>query len=142
MAELKVSVDIVFDRFGALAGQLRQRAGQVVRRTAFAILSDYQRTSRVDTGAQRSSAYVATNGTSTYAGAAAAAAAARPGAPILAEVQRPDPYSAIVGVGVAYAAINEFGGHGRPGDGALTQAAEGQRAAFLAALNQLLEFRP
>lgn len=141
MANTSVQVVIVFDRFRELASQLRQRGGQVVRKTAFDIHAGYQQNCRVDTSAQKNSAYVATNRDSTYAQAASAAQRANPGVELLPEVPHPDPYTALVAIGAAYSAVNEVGGHGHTGDGALTRAAEAQRQPFLTAMNKLLDFQ-
>lgn len=148
MAKTTVDIKIVYDRFPEFAGKLRQRAGQVVRKTAFDVQRDYQQSTRVDTGAQKNSAYVVTANSSTYAAAEAAAHQMNPEAEILPEVAHPDAFGAIVAVGVSYAAINEFGGatgpdgtQARVGDGALTQAANNNRQPFLDALNTLLKFQ-
>jgi hypothetical protein len=118
---------------------MRQKAGQIVRKTAFDVQADYQQNCRVESGAQKNSAYVATANTSTYPQAVAAAQAVSPGVELLPEVPRPDPYTAVVAVGVSYATLNEYGGHGHSGDGAMTQAAASNRAPFRAAMGKLLE---
>lgn len=133
-----VKIIVEFNRFDELRGMLRSRAGQIVRKTAFDIQKGYQQSARRDTGAQVNSAYVVTASTSTYVAAVAAAEGANPHAELLPEVPAPDPFTAIVAVGVSYAAVNEFGGHGHAGDGAMTQAANASRPAFLAAMGQLL----
>lgn len=141
MANTTAQVVIVYDHSRELAGQLRQRGGQVVRKTAFDVQSAYQQNCRVDTGAQKNSAYVVTANTSTYPAAVAAAEAANPDIELLPEVPHPDAYTALIAIGVKYAAVNEFGGVAHGGDGALTKAAESNRQAFLAAMNKLVEFR-
>ena len=141
MPNTTVDITIVYDRFPEFAGKLHQRAGQVVRKTAFDVQRDYQQNTRVDTGAQKNSAYVVTVNSSTYAAASAAAHQLNPEVEILPEVAHPDAFGAIVAVGVSYAAINEFGGTGHVGDGALTQAANNNRQPFLDALNTLLKFQ-
>lgn len=146
MANTTVDIEIVFDRFPELAGQMRQRAGQIVRKTAFDIKSDYQQTARRDTGAQVNSAYVVTANTSGYSQAASDALAADPTVDLLPPVPQPDPYTAIVAVGVAHGALNEYGGETGPdglqrraGDAALTKATEKHRPGFLGAMSKLLE---
>ncbi len=148
MANTTADIVIVFDRFGELAGQLRQRGGQVVRKTAFDVQAAYQQNCRVDTGAQKNSAYVVTASTSTYAEAVNATLQVNPDAELLPEVPHPDVYNAYMAIGVAYGAINEFGGatgpdgtQARGGDGALTKAAEAHRGPFLRAMNRLIEFQ-
>lgn len=135
---VNVKIRVEFNRFDELRGQMRQRGGQIVRKTAFDIQGGYQQNCRVDTGAQKNSAYVVTANTSTYPQAVAAAAAASPGVELLPPVPPPGPFSAIVAVGVSYGALNEYGGHGHSGDGAMTQAATDNRAPFYAALGKLM----
>ena len=146
MGSIKVKIRIEFNRFDELRGRMRQRAGQIVRKTAFDVQRDYQLNARRDTGAQVNSAYVVTANSSTYAQAMAAVQAANPGTQMLPEVARPNPYSAIVAVGAVYGLINEYGGETGPdgtqrrsGDGAMTQAAASNRAPFRAALTKLLD---
>jgi len=141
MANTTAEVTIVFDRFPELAGQLRQQGGQLTRRTALAIRDEYRQTCRRDTGAQAASAYVVTNRSSTYGQAVEDARSANPGVELLPEVEHPDPYHATVAVAAAYAGVNEFGGHGRAGDGALTKADEAQRQTFQAGARRLLDFQ-
>lgn len=122
-----------------IVGHLEGLADAVDRKTAFDVLAEYQSRARRDTGAQVNSAYVATSNDSTYAQAIAAAREANPDLQhFLSEIQPSDGYT-YVAVAVEYAAVNEFGGHGRIGDGALTNAVESQRAAFEAARARLLE---
>lgn len=139
MGSVKVNIQIKFNRFDELRGRMRDKGGQIVRKTAFDVQRDYQLNARRDTGAQVNSAYVVTANTSTYAQAAAAARGASPGVALQPEITPPNPYTAIVAVGVAYGLINEYGGHGHPGDGAMTQAAASNRAPFLTAMGKLLD---
>lgn len=132
----KIKVD--FNNFDAIRGRLRSYAGSVVRKTAFDIQRGYQQNARRDTGAQVNSAYVVTANQSTYGAAVAAAQAANPDVELLPEVPAPDPFTAIVAVAAAYAPVNEYGGAGRPGDGAMTQAAESARAPFYAAMQKIV----
>lgn len=136
---ITVKIKVEFNRFDELRGRMRTRAGQIVRKTAFDVQRDYQQNARRDTGAQVNSAYVVTNQTSTYAQASADARGANPAIELLPEVAPPDPFSAIVAVGAAYAVYNEYGSHGAAGDGAMTQAAATNRAPFRAAMSKLLE---
>lgn len=138
MARVTATVTLAFNRFAEIADALQPEADAISRKTAFAIQADYANTARRDTGAMVNSAYVATANESTYPAAVAAARGANPEVALLPEVEA-RPGEALVAVGAAYAAYNEYGVHGRPGDGALTSAAERQRAAFEAALGQLLE---
>jgi len=141
VANMTVQLVISDDRFPALAKWLRQRAEQTVERTALAVRDGYRQNAREDTGAQKASAYVVTNRSSTYAEAVDAAREANPDVDLLPEVPRPDRSTALMAVGAAYGAVNEFGGHDRVGDGALTRAAEAQRQSFLSAMNKLLDFQ-
>jgi hypothetical protein len=141
VANTTVQVITVFDRFPELAGWLRQRAGQLARENALAIRDGYRQNAREDTGAQKASAYIVTNRNSTYAEAAAAAREANPGVELLPEASHPDVYTALTAVGAVYSAVNEFGGHGRVGDGAMTRAAEAQRQPFMDAMRKLLDFQ-
>lgn len=135
---LNVKIVVEFNNFDALRGQLRTNAGQIVRKTAFDIQRGYQQNARRDTGAQVNSAYVVTNKSSTYPEAVAKAKAANPDAEVLPPVPAPDPFTAIVAVGVSYAPVNEYGGHGHAGDGAMTQAAESNRQPFYTAMGKVL----
>lgn len=139
MGSLNVKIKVEFNRFDEIRGRMRQRAGQIVRKTAFDVQRDYQTNARRDTGAQVNSAYVVTANSSTYAQAAAAARAASPDIELLPEVPRPDPFTAIIAVGAAYSIFNEYGSQGTAGDGAMTQAAASNRAPFRAAMAKLLE---
>lgn len=143
MATAVTTVQVIVrdDRFPELAKQLRQRAEQTVERTARTIRDGYRVLAREDTGAQKASAYVVTSRSSTYAEATSAAQQANPGVDLLPEVPRPDRFTALAAIGAAYGAVNEFGGHDRVGDGALTRAAEAQRQPFLTAMNKLLDFQ-
>lgn len=140
MANTTAQVVIVYTRFPELAGQLRRQAEKLVRVTGLAIRDGYRQNAREDTGAQKASAYVVTASTSTYAQAVDAALDANPAVELLAEVQRPNAYTAYIAVAASYAAVNEFGGHSQTGDGALTRAAEALRAPFLEAMEDLLLF--
>jgi hypothetical protein len=141
VANTTVQVVTVFDRFPELAGWLRQRGGQITREHALAIRDAYRANCRVDTSAQQQSAYIVTNRNSTYPEAATAARQASPGVELLPEAPHPDVYTALTAVGVVYGAVNEFGGHGRVGDGAMTRAAEAQRQPFMDAMRKLLDFQ-
>lgn len=138
MPRVEASVELTFNHFGALADDVRDGADQIDRATAFNILADYQSNARRDTGGQANSAYVVTSEETTYGAAAAAARAANPAIELLPEVTAEDGET-LVAVGAAYAPHNEYGVHGRAGDGAFTRAAERQRAAHIAALAQLIE---
>lgn len=136
--KLKATTSIVFNRSGEIAGQLRSKAGLIARKTAFDVQRDYQKNCRKDTGAQAASAYVVTHQNSTYGDAAGAAQQASAGVELLPEVAHPESTAAYVAIGASYAALNEFGGHGHTGDGALTTAAEAHRQNYIDAMNKLV----
>jgi len=145
MGSINTKIIVEFNRFDELRGMLRTNAGQIVRKTAFDIQRDYQQNARRDSGAQVNSAYVVTAQTSTYPQAVAKAQASNPGVELLPEVPRPDPFTALVAVGVKYALVNEYGGavgpdgeQARGGDGAMTQAAATARGPFNAAMGKVL----
>lgn len=138
MGSINTKIIVEFNNFDAIRGRLRSYAGSVVRKTAFDIQRGYQQNARRDTGAQVGSAYVVTANSSTYPQAVALAQAANPDAQLLPQVPAPDPFTAIVAVGVSYAPVNEYGGHGHAGDGAMTQAAESNRAPFYAAMGKIV----
>lgn len=145
MGSINTKIVVEFNRFDELRGQLRTAAGQIVRKTAFDIQRGYQQNARRDTGAQVNSAYVVTNKTSTYPLAVAKAQASNPGVELLPQVPAPDPFTAIVAVGVKYGLVNEYGGavgpdgeQSRGGDGAMTQAAATARGPFNKAMQQVL----
>ena len=129
---------ITHNRLPSLQDDLRDGADRIVRQTAFLVQAGYQERSAVDTGAQKNSAYVVTANTSTYTHAASAASAARPGVELTPAPATPAPLTAIVGVGVGYAAVNEFGGAGRSARPALVPAVNAQKAAFIAALKTII----
>lgn len=123
-----------------IIGTMRRNAGLVVRKTAFDIQAGAQENSRVDTGAQKNSVYVVTSDSSTYAEAmqdASEAYARKHGGqpfPALPEVERPDDaLEALVVVGAAYGAVNEY-----MREPWLGPAAEAQRASFEAAMEHIL----
>jgi hypothetical protein len=135
VAEILIS----FNRFDEIADQLQPLADQVTRKVLFDIQAAYQRDCRRDTGAQAASAYVATDRENLYSQAASAARDINPSVQLLSDVGQQPAHQGVVAVSAAYAAVNEFGGHGRAGDGAMTRAAEAQREAYYAALGQLVE---
>ncbi len=127
-----------FNHFSQIGANMHQALSQLVRAAAFNIQRGYQETCRVDTGAQKNSAYVVTNKESTYTAAASAATAANPKATILPEVEKPtSDTEAIIAVGVNYALINEVGGVHHTGDGAMAKSVEAERAPFRQALGKL-----
>jgi len=136
---INVKIKVEFNRFDELRGQMRQRGGQIVRKTAFDVQRDYQQNARRDTGAQVNSAYVVTANTSSYAQACAEARQANPEIELLPEVPPVDVYSAVVAVAASYAIFNEYGSQGNAGDGAMAQAAADNRAPFRAAMAKILE---
>ena len=138
MASLKLDIALTFNRFAEIADNLKPVADLISRKTAFDIQADYQLNARRDTGAQVNSAYVVTDSDSTYSQAVIAAHAANPAVRLLPEVQA-QPHEVLIAIGVDYAYGNEYGVHGRAGDGALTQATERHRQAYNDAMSSLLE---
>lgn len=137
MASLKLEI-VVENHFSEIADALQPTADAISRKTAFDIQADYQQNARRDTGAQVNSAYVVTDSDSTYAQAASAAHGANEAVRLLPEVQ-PQSHEVLVAIGVDYAYGNEYGVHGRAGDGALTQAAERHRQPYNDAMSSLIE---
>lgn len=126
------------NRFGAIAASLQPAVQTVVNQTAERIKAAYQERCRVDTGAQRASAYVATSETSGYSDGVQAARSANPSVQVGPDVGTQPALAAAVAIPVSYAGINEFGGRGRSGDGALTQAVEEQRQPFFDAIQKAI----
>lgn len=143
MARSLVAAKLVFNKLPALAGALAPLASQVVRKTAFDIMTGSQSAAPVDTGALKNSHYVATHDDSSYsrsvADAKAAAAGKRRKVKVLPEVQRPGELQAVVAVAVEYAAPVEYGSSRRGATPYLTPAAEAQRKPFEQAMAQVVK---
>lgn len=105
------TVAIVFNHLPKLTGELRPRAGAIVKKTALEIETDAKRRVPVDTGALRASIHT----------------------------EMVAPTSATVGTDLDYAMPVEFGNHGRPPQPYLIPAAEAARPRFTAAMTKLLD---
>lgn len=139
MARVDVTIVLLTNRFSELADELQEEADAISLETAQQIMEEYRRAAREDTGAQKSSAYIATPEESGYSEAVAAAKGKNPEAEMLSEVETPEAHTVVIAVAAAYAFGNEYGRHGMAGDGALTQAVESQRQAYRDEINRLIE---
>jgi HK97 gp10 family phage protein len=137
-----LEIKLTQDRFDALRGQLREKAGQEVRKAAFAIQADAQTMAPVDTGALRNSIYTVTSEGSDYSTALSQAMSANPDAPILPAISPEeasvDDLTAIVAVGAEYGIYVEMGTSRQAAQPYLGPAAEGQRQAFEQAMQKVL----
>lgn len=106
------TVRIVSNDLPKLRGELRPRAGRIVRATALGIETDAKGRAPVDTGALRASIHTEMTGET----------------------------SATVAPGVDYAAAVEYGtARGGPAQPYLTPAAEAARPRFVEAMKKLLD---
>lgn len=135
---IQFTVAIAFNRYEEIANNLQPEADLIARETVEAALADYRANARIDTGAQVASAYLVTERDSTYAQAASAAHSANEAVHLLPEVAA-IAHTAIGAVAVGYAVHNEYGVHGRAGDGAFTQAFERQRQPYNDRMRSLIE---
>jgi len=137
-----LEIKLTQDRFDALRGQLREKAGQVVRKAAFDIQADAQTMAPVDTGALRNSIYTVTDRGSDYSTALSQAMSANPDAAILPAISPEeasvDDLTAIVAVGAEYGIYVEMGTSRQAAQPYLGPAAEGQRQAFEQAMQKVL----
>jgi HK97 gp10 family phage protein len=133
------NIKVVFNDLDKLKGQMRQRAGQVVRKTALDIEAEAKANVRVDTGAAKNSIYSVTNGSDGYSAAASAAQAANPGVELHDKLPPPGAFRAYVAVGVVYGIVLEMGSARMAGVPFMAPAAEKVRPAFESAMKQLFD---
>ena len=137
-----LEIKLTQDRFDALRGQLREKAGQVVRKVALDIQADAQTMAPVDTGALKNSIYTVTSEGSDYGTALSQAMGANPDAAILPAISPEeasvDDLTAIVAVGAEYGLYVEMGTSRMAAQPYLGPAAEGQRQAFEQAMQKVL----
>lgn len=132
-----------FNAFPIIAARMHGAFSALARAAAFKVQAGYQERCRVDTSAQKNSAYVVTNQDSTYDAAASAAQAANPHVTLLPEVDKPtSDTEAVVAVGVNYALINEVGGVHHTGDGAMAKAVDAERGPFRQAVARVENWKP
>lgn len=111
MAKSTVVARVLFNRFGELRGQLRQRAGQVVRKTALDIEARAKAAVPVDTGTLKNSI----------------------------QAEQVEAFSWQVGTPVEYAPYVEYGTSRAAAQPYLGPAAEAARGPFEQAMKQLLD---
>lgn len=111
MAKSPIAVKLVFNRLPELKGQVRRRASQAVRKTAFDVEAGAKARSRVDTGNMK-------NGWQT-------------------EIE--DDLNAWVYNDVEYVVHHEFGTHKMSAQPMAIPAAEEVRPSFNAAMKELLD---
>lgn len=132
---MSVEVIELFNLFPELPELLQRAVARATQKAAFDIQAQAARLAPVDTGFLKSSLYVVTRATSTYA-----QGADQPpqGAELLPEVERPrSPTVAYIAVGASYGIYPEFGTVNTPAQPYLTPAAELVYPQYLAALKAL-----
>lgn len=123
-----------FNDWSKIAEVFGQATSQVVRKGAFDIQSGYQSRCHVDTGFMKNSAYVVTQGSSSYGDVQQP----QKHQELLPEIEKPDDdQTAYVAIGANYAIIEEFGGVHHPAHPALVPAVDAVRPSFEQALGAI-----
>lgn len=140
MPRFTVAARVVVNDLPRFREELRTKANQVVRRTAFGVQAGAQERARVDTGAMANSFYVITSDKNTYSQAAGQVKGRNPKAELAPMAPAPkDDLHAVVASVVEYAIYNEYGTSRMSAQPMLTPAAEEWRKPFEQQMRAILK---